>query len=60
MSAACRSTGFNDGHAEACVGGTGELFDGSGAIKKPETKRFLDKIMAAFAPWLEKTAKAPA
>ena len=44
---------------EAYIGGAGDLFDESGAIKKPETKQFLDKIMAAFAQWIEKTAKAP-
>jgi hypothetical protein len=36
------------------------LFDESGAIKKPEVKRFVDKFLAAFAAWIERKAKAPA
>lgn len=44
---------------EAYIGGAGDLFDESGAIKKPETKQFLGQIMTAFAQWIEKTAKAP-
>ena len=45
---------------EAYIGGAGDMFDEAGAIKKPETKQFLDKFMAAFASWIEKTAKAAA
>ena len=45
---------------EAYIGGAGDLFDEAGAIKRPETKQFLDKFMATFAQWIEKTAKAPA
>ena len=45
---------------EAYVGGAGDMFDESGAIKKPETKKFLDTFLAAFAAWIERTAKAPA
>ncbi len=45
---------------EAYIGGAGDLFDDKGAIKKPETKQFLEKFLAAFAAWIEKTAKAPA
>ena len=45
---------------EAYIGGVGDLFDEQGSIKKPETKQFVEKILAAFAQWIEKTAKAPA
>jgi chromate reductase len=45
---------------EAYVGGAGDMFDESGAIKKPETKQFVEKFLAAFAAWIERTAKAPA
>ncbi len=45
---------------EAYVGGASDLFDDAGAIKKPETRQFLDKFLATFAAWIEKTAKAPA
>ena len=45
---------------EAYIGGAADLFDESGAIKKPETKQFLDKFLAAFAAWIERNAKAPA
>jgi len=42
---------------EAYVGGASDMFDESGAFKKPETKQFADKFMAAFAAWIERTAK---
>ena len=45
---------------EAYVGGAGDLFDESGGLKKPETRKFLDSFLAAFAAWIERTAKAPA
>ena len=45
---------------EAYIGGAADMFDESGAIKKPETKQFLEKFLAAFAAWIERTAKAPA
>jgi chromate reductase len=45
---------------EAYIGGAGDLFDDAGNLKKPETKQFLDKILTAFAAWIERTAKAPA
>ncbi len=45
---------------EASIGGTGDLFDESGAIKKPEVKRFVDKFLAAFAAWIERGREAPA
>ena len=45
---------------EAYVGGAGDMFDESGGIKKPETKQFVEKFLAAFAAWVGKAAKAPA
>jgi len=45
---------------EAYVGGAGDMFDESGGLKKPETRQFLDKFLAAFAAWIDRTAKAPA
>jgi len=45
---------------EAYVGGAADMFDESGAIKKPETKQFIDKFLAAFADWVERTAKTRA
>lgn len=45
---------------EAYVGGAADLFDEGGALKKPETKQFMEKILAAFAAWIEKTAKVAA
>jgi chromate reductase, NAD(P)H dehydrogenase (quinone) len=45
---------------EAYIGGAADMFDEAGAIKKPETKQFLEKFLAAFAAWIERTAKAPA
>ena len=44
---------------EAYIGGAGDMFDDAGGLKKPETKQFLDKFLAAFAQWIEKTG-APA
>jgi chromate reductase len=44
---------------EAYVGGVADLFDESGAIKKPETKQFLERFLAAFAHWIDETGKAP-
>ena len=45
---------------EAYIGGAGDLFDEAGGVKKPDTKKFLDTFLAAFAAWVERTAKAPA
>ena len=45
---------------EAYIGAAADLFDEHGAIKKPETKQFLDKFLAAFAHWIDKTAKTAA
>src|SRR5580765_3745443 len=45
---------------ETYIGAAGDLFDDAGGLKKPETKPFLDKFLAAFAAWIERTAaKAP-
>ena len=43
---------------EAYVGGAGDLFDDAGAFKKPETRQFVEKFMAAFARWIDRNAKA--
>jgi len=45
---------------EAYIGGAGELFDESGGLKKPETKKFLESFLAAFAAWIDRTAKPAA
>ena len=45
---------------EAYIGAAGDLFDDAGGLKKPETKEFLGKFLAAFAAWIERTAQAPA
>ncbi|MEO7938635.1 MAG: NAD(P)H-dependent oxidoreductase [Burkholderiaceae bacterium] len=45
---------------EAYIGGAGELFDDAGSLKKPETRQFLDKVLAAFAQWVETTGKPAA
>ena len=42
---------------EAYVGGVGDMFDGSGGFKKPETRQFAHKFMAAFAAWIERNPK---
>jgi chromate reductase len=42
---------------EAYVGGAADLFDESGGFKKPETRQFAEKFMAAFAAWIERTAR---
>ena len=45
---------------EAYLGGAADLFDASGAIKKPETKQFVDKFLGAFAGWIERILAKPA
>jgi chromate reductase, NAD(P)H dehydrogenase (quinone) len=45
---------------EAYIGQGGDLFDDAGAVKKPETRQFLEKFLAAFASWIEHNAKAQA
>jgi chromate reductase len=45
---------------EAYIGAASELFDDAGGLKKPETKQFLDKFLAAFAAWIGQTAPARA
>jgi len=42
---------------EAYIGGGGDLFDAAGALKKPETKQFLEKFLLAFEQWIGRTAK---
>jgi chromate reductase len=42
---------------EAYVGGAGDMFDESGGFKKPETRQFAEKFMAAFAAWIERNPK---
>ena len=42
---------------EAYIGSAGELFDESSGLKKPETKKFLESFLAAFAAWVDRTAK---
>ena len=42
---------------EAYVGGAADMFDESGGFKKPETRQFAEKFMAAFAAWIERTAR---
>ena len=42
---------------EAYVGGAGDMFDESGGFKKPETKQFIEKFVAAFAAWIERNPK---
>jgi len=37
---------------EAYIGGAGELFDTYGKLKNEETRRFLEKFVAAFADWV--------
>jgi chromate reductase len=44
---------------EAYVGGAGDLFDEAGAIRKPDTKLFLERFLAAFEHWIERTGKVP-
>jgi chromate reductase len=45
---------------EAYIGGAADLFDEHGALKKPETRQFVEKFLGAFALWIDRTAKAPA
>lgn len=41
---------------EAYIGNAAELFDGSGALTNENTRQFLQKIMDAFAAWVEKNS----
>ncbi|MCE9661068.1 MAG: NAD(P)H-dependent oxidoreductase [Burkholderiales bacterium] len=43
---------------EAYIGGASDMFDEAGAFRKPETKQFAEKFMAAFAQWIERHAAA--
>jgi len=42
---------------EAYIGGADKLFDAQGKLVNEGTGKFLDKIMAAFAAWVERIAK---
>jgi chromate reductase len=44
---------------EAYIGGAGDLFDEAGAIKKPDTAKFLATFLDRFEAWIGKTAAAP-
>ena len=41
---------------EAYIGGVDKLFDEQGGIANESTRGFLDKFLAAFATWIDKTA----
>src|SRR5882762_7874723 len=41
---------------EAYIGGGGDLFDDTGAIKKPDTVAFLKTFMATFSTWIDRNA----
>ena len=41
---------------EAYIGGAGKLFDENGRLTNDRTREFLQKFMASFAGWIEKTA----
>ena len=43
---------------EAYIGGAGDLFDEAGGLKKPESVKFMEKFLSAFAAWVERNAKA--
>ena len=45
---------------EAYVGGAADLFDAQGNVTKESTKEFLQKFLATFAQWIERTAAKPA
>ena len=42
---------------EAYVAGIGKSFDGEGNLTAADTRAFLQKLMEAFAAWIEKTAR---
>ena len=44
---------------EAYIGGAGDLFDAQGDITKEATRAFLQKFLAAFATWIERTIGEP-
>jgi chromate reductase len=43
---------------EAYIGGAGSLFDAAGDLANPDTGKFLDKFLQAFAAWIEINSKA--
>lgn len=42
---------------EAYIGNAGQLFNSDGSIANPDTQKFLEKFMDAFANWVEIHAK---
>lgn len=42
---------------EAYIGSAGELFDGRGEVKNPNTAKFLGQFIEAFAAWTDRTAR---
>jgi chromate reductase len=45
---------------ETYIGGADKLFDESGKLTNDSTRKYLDKIMQAYAAWVEKIAPARA
>ena len=45
---------------EAYIGGAGDLFDEAGAIKKPDTAKFMATFLDRFEAWIGKTATTAA
>ena len=45
---------------EAYVGFAGEMFDEAGAIKKPDTAKFMATFLEKFEAWIERTGKPAA
>ncbi len=43
---------------EAYIGGAGDMFDEAGAIKKPDTAKFMSTFLEKFATWIDRTGKA--
>ena len=45
---------------EAYVGGAGDMFDETGAIKKPDTAKFMASFLEKFEAWIGRTGKTAA
>ena len=45
---------------EAYIGGAGDMFDEAGAIKKPETAKFMTTFLEKFESWIARNGKAAA
>jgi chromate reductase, NAD(P)H dehydrogenase (quinone) len=45
---------------EAYLGGAGDFFDEEGEVKNPSTRKFLQRIIDAYADWVEKILRDPA